>query len=325
MLPVRFHLPGLRYNFPLNMIWVSLLRQHPEYFREGVEIGSFFGCFPFALWNGGREIDPGDQCDAGFIHQTIRAINQAGIPIRYTFTNPLLTEEELKDDFCNFCLKAAEGFRNEVLVFSPLLEAYIRKNYPSYIINSTTCKEIKTVEALNEEMEKDYRYVVLDYNLNGNWDFIGKLAHPEKLEVLINATCTPNCPRRGEHYREIARRQRIVLKNRKLPPERRKPLPEWKCRYGIDNTVYSIQDYPTVVKPDQIWQEYLPRGINNFKIEGRTANLFNLVDTYCFYMAKPEHADEVRFQVLRNLEQSGIIAVRRPRPQAFVLPETERK
>ena len=221
------------------MIWVSLLRQRPEYFREGVEIGSFFGCFPFALWNGGREIDPNDQCDAGFIVHTIQAINQAGIPIRYTFTNPLLTEEELKDEFCNFCMKAASGYRNEVLVFSPLLEDYIRKNYPSYVINSTTCKEIKTVEALNEEMEKDYQYVVLDYNLNGDWDFIGKLTHPEKLEVLINATCTPNCPRRGEHYREIARRQRIVLKNRKLPPERRKPLPEWKCKYGIDNTVYS--------------------------------------------------------------------------------------
>ena len=34
---VRFHLPGLRYNFPLNMFWVSMLEQHPEYFREGVE------------------------------------------------------------------------------------------------------------------------------------------------------------------------------------------------------------------------------------------------------------------------------------------------
>ncbi|MCR5675084.1 MAG: hypothetical protein K6G16_05170 [Lachnospiraceae bacterium] len=320
MSSARFHLPGLRYNFPLNMIWVSLNRQHPELFREGVEIGSFFGCFPFALWNGGREIDPNDQCDAGFILATIRAINEAGIPIRYTFTNPLLTEEDLKDEFCNFCLQAASGYRNEVLVFSPLLEEYIRKNYPSFVINSTTCKEIKDVDALNAEMEKDYKYVVLDYNLNGNWEFIEKLRHPDKLEVLVNATCTPNCPRRGEHYREIARRQRIVLKNRKLPPERRKPLPEWNCKYGIENTVYSIQSYPTVVKPDEIWEEYIPRGITNFKIEGRTANLFGLIDTYCFYMIRPEHAAEVRFQVLRNLEQSGVVAVRRPRPQPFTPP-----
>lgn len=317
MLPVRFHLPGIRYNFPLNMIWVSLLRAHPEYFIDGLEIGSFFGCFPFALWNGGREIDPSDQCDAGFITNTIKVINSAGIPIRYTFTNPLLNEEELKDEFCNFCLKAASDYPNEVLVFSPLLEEYIRTNYPSFVIDSTTCKELKSVDALNEELNKDYRYVVLDYNLNGNWEFIEQLEHPEKIEVLVNATCTPNCPRRGEHYRDIARRQRIILKNRKLPPERRKKVPEWKCRYGIDNTVYSIQAYPTVVKPGEILEEYVPRGINNFKIEGRTANLFSLVDTYCFYMAKPEYADQVRFQVLRNLEQNGVIAVRRPRPMPF--------
>lgn len=323
MTSVRFHLPGLRYNFPLNMIWVSMLKRQPDYFIDGLEIASFFGCFPFALWNGGREIDPGDQCDAGFIVNTIKAVNSAGIPIRYTFTNPLLTAEELKDKFCNFCLEAASGYPNEVLVFSPLLEEYIRENYPSFAIDSTTCKEIKSVEALNEELEKDYKYVVLDYNLNGQWDFIEQLKSPEKLEILVNATCTPNCPRRGDHYRDIARRQRIILNNRKLPPERRKPVPEWKCKYGIENTVYSIQDYPTVVKPEEIVKEYLPRGINNFKIEGRTANLFSLIDTYCLYMAKPECADEVRFQVIRNLEQNGIIAVRRPKPAQFIMPGTK--
>ena len=323
MTSVRFHLPGLRYNFPLNMIWVSMLQKQPDSFIDGLEIASFFGCFPFALWNGGREIDPGDQCDAGFIVNTIKAVNSAGIPIRYTFTNPLLTAEELKDKFCNFCLEAASGYPNEVLVFSPLLEEYMRKNFPSFAIDSTTCKEIKSVEALNEELEKDYKYVVLDYNLNGQWDFIEQLKNPEKLEILVNATCTPNCPRRGDHYRDIARRQRIILSNRKLPPERRKPVPEWKCKYGIENTVYSIQDYPTVVKPEDMVKEYLPRGINNFKIEGRTANLFSLIDTYCLYMAKPECADEVRFQVIRNLEQNGIIAVRRPKPAQFILPGTK--
>lgn len=304
------------------MIWVSLLKQHPDYFREGVEVGSFFGCFPFALWNGGREIDPNDQCDAGFIVNTIRVINGAGIPVRYTFTNPLLTEEDLADEFCNFCLKAASGYPNEVLVFSPLLEEYIRKNYPSFAVNSTTCKELKDVSALNEELNKDYKYVVLDYNLNGQWNFIEKLEHPDKLEVLVNATCTPNCPRRGQHYRDIAKRQRIILENRKLPPEKRKRVTNWDCRYGIDNTVYSIQSYPTVVKPDEIWNEYIPRGINNFKIEGRTANLFNLIDTYCLYMVKPEHVSKVRFQITRNLEQNGVIAVRRPKPMAFVPPKT---
>ena len=51
---VRFHLPGVRYNFPLNMFWISLLKTQPEFFREGVEIASVFGAFPISLWNGGK-------------------------------------------------------------------------------------------------------------------------------------------------------------------------------------------------------------------------------------------------------------------------------
>ena len=40
---IKFHLPGLSFNFPLNMLFVDLLKQKPEFFREGVEVGSFFG------------------------------------------------------------------------------------------------------------------------------------------------------------------------------------------------------------------------------------------------------------------------------------------
>lgn len=55
---VRFHLPGLRYNYPLNMMFLSMLKTFPKYFREGVEIASFFGEFPTSLWNGGISVTP---------------------------------------------------------------------------------------------------------------------------------------------------------------------------------------------------------------------------------------------------------------------------
>ena len=43
---IRFHLPGLRYNFPLNMILVGMMKQYPDFFYDNIEIGSFFGEFP---------------------------------------------------------------------------------------------------------------------------------------------------------------------------------------------------------------------------------------------------------------------------------------
>ena len=313
-LKARFHLPGLRFNFPLNMLWVSMLKQYPQYFKENIEIGSFFGCFPFSLWNGGRLILD-DQCDSAYVTNVVKNINAEGIPVRYTFTNPMLEEEDLKDPFCNFCMKAADNGMNEVMVFSPILEEYIRKNFPSYKINSSTCKEIKNSDDLNAELKKDYQYVVLDYNLNNKWDIIEGLVDPGKLEVLVNTLCVPACPRRGEHYRYIGQKEKDAVNSRKLPPEKRQHVKdEWYCDYGHFNNLYKIKDYPTFITNEMIWNEYMPRGINNFKIEGRTANLFSLIETYSYYMLKPEYVGEARLLLLQNLQHSHVITVNKPRP-----------
>lgn len=310
---VRFHLPGLRYNYPLNMFWVSLLEQHPEYFRPNIEIGSFFGTFPYAIWNGGRLMHD-DQCDSNYVRGVIAAMNSKGIPVRYTFTNPLLTEHDLDDPFCNFCLEAGDNGMNEIMIFSPILEKYIREKYPSYALNSSTCKEIKDVDQLNEEIKKDYKYVVLDYNLNNRWDILEKVEGKEKLEVLVNTLCVPGCKRRGDHYKHIGKNQRVVLKNRTLPPEHRIPIEPWHCEYGDKNCIHTIQDYPTFISVEDIYEKYLPNGINNFKIEGRSAYIFSLIDTYSYYMLKPEYAGQARLLLLRNLEKAGIISVNKPRP-----------
>ena len=315
-LPVRFHLPGLRQNYPLNMFWISLLKTHPEFFREGVEIGSVFGCFPIALWNGGRFI-VNDQCDAKYISGVVKALNDAKVPVRYTFTSPVLDESDLDDPYCNYCMKVADNGMNEVMILSPILEKYIREKYPSFALNSSTCKEIRNVDDLNAELEKDYKYVVLDYNLNNHFDVIDGLKSPEKLEVLVNCLCVPNCPRRGRHYKNMAQNTKTVIKNRELPPEKRVPTEPWECEYGDHGGLYRIRNYPTFVSVEAIWDEYLPRGINNFKIEGRTANLFSLIETYSYFMLKPEYSGEARLLLLRNLEESHIIQVNRPRPGRF--------
>ena len=310
----RFHLPGLRYNYPLNMFWVSLKKQYPQYFREGVEIASFFGAFPVSLWNGGRFSNK-DQCDEKFVKSVIRSINAQGIPIRFTFTNSLLEEKDLTDPFCNFCMREADNGMNEVIVVSPLLESYIREKYPRFAVNSSTCKEIRSIEDVNRELSHDYRTVVLDYNLNNRFDEIDRITDKSRTEILVNSLCVPGCKRRGDHYRNISKNGRIVIENRTRPASAQVPVIPWKCEYGDHNCLYTIQGYPTFVSPERIEEEYLPRGICNFKIEGRTANLFSLIETYIYYMIRPEHAGMVRLLLLNNLQQAGVLSINGPRPK----------
>lgn len=310
---VRFHLPGLRQNYPLNMLVLGLLEQKPEYFREGVKVASFFGEFPMSLWNGGRP-SPNDQCDAAFIENVVKNINAKGVPIRYTYTNMLLNEEDLKDPYCNFCLKTADNGMNEVLVVSPLLEQYVRENYSGYKINSSTCKEIRSIDLVNEELKKDYYLVVLDYNFNNRFDELDKIEDKGRCEILVNAVCRPECPRRGGHYENVSKNQKIMLKNRKMPPDKQIPLEPWHCEYGMHNEFHTIQTYPTYVSPEDIWEKYVPMGFKNFKIEGRTANLFYMLEVYCHYLIRPECRVDATTMLLNNLAANRVITLNRMRP-----------
>lgn len=308
----KFHLPGLRFLFPVNMMLLQMMQQYPQFFREDIEIASFYGEFPTSRWNGGR-IGNDDQCDANFIRMVIKTINGYNIPVRYTFTNPLITQKDLNDPYCNFCMDAANNGQNEVLVVSPILESYIRTKYPNFKVNSSTCKEIRDVEMLNAELEKDYHLVVLDYNFNNRFDILEQIEKKDKCELLINPCCMPNCPRRGEHYRYLAKMQTLLLENRALPPNKRKPIEPWHCPAEERFNPYEIRKYPTHISPDDIWDKYLPMGYENFKIEGRTSPILSIVDTYCYYLMKPECRDEGRLAYLCMLEQRNILSLGKPR------------
>lgn len=310
---VKFHLPGLRQNYPLNMTILSMLEKKPQYFREGVKIASFFGEFPTSLWNGGRP-SFSDQCDAGFVENVVRSINAKGVPVRYTYTNMFLGEEDLADPYCNFCMKAADNGMNEVLVVSPLLEEYVRKNYPGFKINSSTCKEIRDIDAVNEELRRDYNLVVLDYNFNNDFEALEKIEDKGRCEILVNAICTPDCPRRGKHYENVAKNQRIMLNNRKLPPNRQAPLEPWHCEYGEHNEFHTIQGYTTYVSPEDIWEKYVPMGFRNFKLEGRTANFFYVLELYMHYLIRPEYRVDAATTLLNSLESSHVLRLMKPRP-----------
>ena len=125
-----FHIPDFGPHFRLNNILTSMVAVHPEYFHDGLKISSVFGTFPGMVWNGGRYL--GGSAEMRSIQDIIQLFNEKNIPIRFTFTNPLIKKEHLGDSYCNQILRAAAGGFNEVIVFSPLLEEYIRENYPDY-------------------------------------------------------------------------------------------------------------------------------------------------------------------------------------------------
>ena len=149
--------------------------------------------------------------------------------------------------------------------------------------------------------------------MNNQFELLEQITEKEKCEILVNACCIPDCPRRAEHYKVIARMQKITLTNRKLPANKKMPLPKWKCEYGDHSQPSVTRTYSTHITPDDIWNKYVPMGYQNFKIEGRTANLFLIIEQYCYYMAKPEFKEDMRLLMLTNLVSNNVLYLNKPK------------
>ena len=163
---VYWHLPGFVYFRVLNQIFIKLMMDFPDKFKDGYKIGSVYGTFPGAIWNGGRVVfGITSKRDMSAI---LNMYNGYGIPVRFTWTNSVLEEKHIHDTYCNLIMKLADNGMNQVLVNTPVLEEYLRKEYPGFKMISSTTKRIVDADALKQELDKDYYLVVLDYDLNHN-------------------------------------------------------------------------------------------------------------------------------------------------------------
>ena len=310
---IKFHLPDFAVNYKFNRTFVAMLQNCPEFFHDGLEIASFYGTFPQSLWNGGRAMT--GICDKNYVKMVVRDFDRLRIPLRFTFTNPLITEEHLDDEFCNFVLRTADNGINGVIVVSPVLEEYIRTKYPNYKITSSTCKRITDIDKLNEETDKPYDIVVIDYDFNNRFDMLEKVQNKKKCEILVNACCMPKCPNRVDHYREIGAMQLAFCEHIK----KNKGKPFTAEAYGLSerNTdcpcmEYDITDakkHATHITPRAIFEKYIPMGFEQFKIEGRTMSIFDLTEYYVYYMVKPEMQERARIALYKNLQSHKVLTV----------------
>lgn len=301
---INFHIPDFGSHFRVNCILVNTIKSNPEYFYDGIKVASIFGTFPGSVWNGGRYL--GGTAEDKSMQEIIKVFNDKGIPLRFTFTNPLIKKEHLGDSFCNKTLRYANNGFNEVIVFSPILEEYIRENYPKFPITSSTCKQIEDMDGVIAELKKDYKYVVLDYNWNNRFDELEKIP-PEyrgKCEILVNACCDPHCKRRGEHYRHIGEQQIKAWEYEKnLLNKKLYEYEVFECPC-MDRALYDKKELSTQIYPEDIINKYVPMGFKHFKLEGRSSNDIHILETYVLYMVKPEYRDKARYEMLEVLTRN---------------------
>jgi collagenase-like PrtC family protease len=270
---IHLFLPGFYENFRLIIFLHDWMEQEPELFHKDMKIAAAYGCFPGNIWNGGRVIL--GLASKKEIQYAVQEYNSRGIAIRYTYTNPCLQQMHLLDTYCNLCMELADNGQNEVLVNSDLLEDFIRATYPSYKIISSTTKCLYDIDSIQKELERDYSLVVLDSAMN-NTEELFQLPHKEKIELIVNHYCADNCPKRKEHYRLVGNAQ-LEYDSVSFP-----------CT-NIQRSFQEIQENKSFLSPAMIYEKYVPAGFHNFKLDGRGFKRAKVIESFAYYVAKPEY------------------------------------
>jgi hypothetical protein len=208
--------------------------------KYGFSITSVYGSFPNVIFNGGRTLFHFEShlaerfrerdrlwYDPDGMAELVRRYNGQGIAVRYTYSNPHITEEHLADAVANLTLEIAHHSMNAVITSNPVIERYVRRQYPKYkIIGSATAVEDLSVAFLSRRAE-EVDLLVLPPEYNDRRDIVEQLPI-EKLEVILNERCVPFCPNRRDHYRAIGRSQ-LELDPHYQAENREQHCPLWKA------------------------------------------------------------------------------------------------
>lgn len=282
---VFWHLPGFCYFRFLNQITINMMKDYPECFRDGYKIGSVYGTFPGAIWNGGRAVF-GRSSDED-IKKLLAVYNNAGVPVRFTWTNSLVTSEHVDDAYCNRIMELADNGMNQVLVNRPVLEDYLREKYPNFKYISSTTKRIRDLESFKTELDKDYFMVVLDYDLNHD-EAVLKAIEPtaNRVEILVDEICYPNCPKRTAHYADESKMQLENITGQVFDCPNKNTM----------RTFSECKNRPAFISNEEIGT-YIDRGFINFKLVGRGLPMSMVEESYLYYLVKDEARDFIKAKI----------------------------
>jgi collagenase-like PrtC family protease len=301
---INFYLPEFYYKYNLNITFINLFKSNPELFYDDINIRSVYGCFPVSIWNGGRVMQ--GTCSLENMRNTIKSFNDLGVGIRYTFTNCLLEENDVYDRFCNMQMKLIHDANynldtdlNEVLVNSNILSKYLAEKYPLVPQISSTTKRLTKIDDVMHEMIQGYKLVVLDYNYNNSDQLFESPLNmnTEMFEILLNAYCQDFCPARSRHYEQLSKQQLNYMED----------TPDFSACCHIGDDFYDVlETRGKIITVEDLYTRYKDAGYQHFKIEGRTNSPFDVLESYLYYMIKPENHDKMRLKILNSV-YGGIV------------------
>lgn len=282
----HFFLPAVNGNdIKLNLIVKDYIAAHQNLLthNSGGRVSAIYGSFPRAIWNGGRTLSyTCSPLSKEQIEKTISFLNNENIEVRMTFTNSLLENSHLNNEYCNMILEAMDnGFGNSIITASPILDAYLQKEHPNLGLISSITKgnDFNTFKKAYES--NIYKMVVvypkrkiLNY-LKNNTSFHER---EERIEVLIASGCG-HCPITAIHYEAES-----------FNNLHQGHIKRHNCFRDMEHEEMIFSFEEQIVGN---LNELSNMGLKNYKIQGRNESIEQLIKGYTQALFKNECQEQV--------------------------------
>ncbi|MBQ9246697.1 hypothetical protein IJ182_10570 [bacterium] len=229
-----------------------------------------------------------------------------------TWTNRNLDNDILNDEFSNELLDIVVKNNCNIIIASDKLYTHIKSRYknaklvasviaPSILHFSSDFDETKYY---NQMLEK-YEVVVVrpEWTIN-NIDNIDKLlTAPNRIEVLINQVCVPNCPYAKEHYELIEKAVTNKISQEELNSKWTNFCPREKVERN-ENVPDNIQTH-SLFFDDNIMNKLITQGVTKYKVQGRGNSFDEIAKTLHAFLFNNNYSLEeitnVLYKICTNL------------------------
>ena len=254
---VKWVLPLLFQYEPIFKTFVETFKYHNLTFPSCELYGS-----PKCKWTGGRLAYIDTELTELELHKIFSYIQTLGGTPALTFSAINLSENDLKDSYCNMIANVAIFYDATFIVSSDILAQHL-KELGAKIVKSSVIKSNFDLFQ-NNDPEKELKYYNQLLNL---YDMI--VVRPEfskfhlihgyndiditKLEIIVNQTCIPNCNYTKEHYLQIQSQNR---------------QPFYQCKLQETYDDFTHHPKSLIHEPDDL-KKLINLGVNQFKLIGR--------------------------------------------------------
>ncbi len=231
------------------------------------------------------------------IENKINHFNKLGIGIKLTFSNRNIHantfEEEEMRKYLDL-LNETKGIGNGIICVNDDFAELVKKNYPDLdLVASHVKMELETKMGITDTVDyynsKFDLYDIVVFNTFRAFDddFLSKITHPEKVEFIVNHSCTTNCQIAKRHHELIddLQQKKIEFNHDKKRLDMNRDVID--LRKELNQILANCREIKEKNIFDKLCRQFINReeinhlantfNINRFKIEGRDLSNYEFI------------------------------------------------